>query len=147
MMAAQATRILRQQHRHIEQELALLEAHSGDCKSEFATLVVEVTAHLAAEAGVFYAAAEKALGQPLHEQRRHNERVREAVAQAAEASGQGRAFSRLLFELTEAFKAHAHAEERAIHPSLEGVLGERQLEALGERVAAAHSAVASALRQ
>jgi hypothetical protein len=141
-----ATRILRQQHRHIEQELALLEAHAGDCESEFATVVVELTAHLAAEANVFYAAAEKALGQPLDEQRRHNERVREAVIQAAEATRETKSFSRLLFDLTEAFKAHARAEERSVHPSLEGLMGDRQLEALGAKVAAFHSAVAAALR-
>jgi hypothetical protein len=146
MRATQATRILRQQHRHIEQELALLEAHTGDCEGEFETVVVELTAHLAAEANVFYAAAEQALGQRLDEQRRHNERVREAVVQVAEAARDARPFSRLLFDLTEAFKAHARAEERSIHPSLEGLMGQPQLEALGAKVAAFHSAVTTALR-
>jgi hypothetical protein len=147
MMATAATRILRQQHRHIEQELALLEAQAGDCAGDFETVVVELTAHLAAEADVFYAAAEKALGQPLEEQRRQHGRVREAIVQAAEASSDTKSFARLLFDLTEAFKAHARVEERAIHPSLEGLLGQRQLEALGAKVAAFHSAVSRSLRE
>ena len=41
-----ATEILRRQHRHIEQELALLEAQADDCTSEFSLLAVELTAHL-----------------------------------------------------------------------------------------------------
>jgi hypothetical protein len=138
--------MLRQQHRHIEQGLALLETQADDCEAEFATLVVELTAHLAAEANVYYSAAEKALGQQLGEQRRHHERVREAVCRAADASGDAKTFPRLLFHLAEAFKTHARVEERAVHPSLESAMGDRSLEALGARVAAFHSAVTAALR-
>jgi hypothetical protein len=142
-----ATQMLRQQHRHIEQGLALLEAQADDCQHEFAALVVDVTAHLAAEMNVFYQAAEKALGQPLAEQRRHHERLREAVAHATRASGDAKAFPRSLFDLAEAFKVHSRIEERAVHPSLEGVMGGRQLEALGEKVAAFHAAVVNALEE
>lgn len=140
-----ATQILRRQHRQIEQELALLEVEADDCERDFAALVVELTAHLAAEAEVFYSAAEEALGQPLTEQRRRHERVREAVESAVEAS-EAHSFPRRLFDLTEAFKAHSRAEERAVHPSLEGVMGDRRLEALGLQMAACHSAVVAALR-
>jgi hypothetical protein len=142
-----ATRILRQQHRHIEQSLAILEAtQAGACESDFEALVVELTAHLAAEESVFYPGAEQVLGQTLDEQRRHHESVRDAVRRAARATGDTRRFPRLLFDLTEAFKAHARAEERAVHPSLEGVLGDRNLEALGCELAAFYTAVAAAIR-
>ena len=141
-----ATAMLRQQHRQIEQGLAILESHADDCESDFEALVVELTAHLAAEESVFYPGAEEALGQPLAEQRKHHERVRDAVAKAARAASDARRFPRLLFDLTEAFKAHARAEERAVHPSLEGVLGGRNLEALGCEVAAFYAAVAAAIR-
>lgn len=141
-----ATRMLRQQHRHIEQGLAILESQADDCEIEFEALVVELTAHLAAEESVFYPGAEQALGQPLDEQRRQHERVRDAVSKAARSCRDARRFPRLLFDLTEAFKAHAHAEERAVHPSLEGVLGGRNLEALGCELAAFYAAVAAAIR-
>ena len=141
-----ATRMLRQQHRHIEQGLAILESQADDCESEFEALVVELTAHLAAEESVFYPGAEEALGQTLDEQRRQHERVRDAVSKAARGVSDSRQFPRLLFELAEAFKAHAHAEERAVHPSLEGVLGGRNLEALGCEMAAFYAAVAAAIR-
>jgi hemerythrin superfamily protein len=141
-----ATHMLRQQHRHIEQGLAILEAQSDDCESDFEALVVELTAHLAAEESVFYPGAEQALGQTLEEQRRQHERVRDAVSKAARACTDARKFPRLLFNLTEAFRAHTRAEERAVHPSLEGVLGDRNLEALGCEVAAFYAAVAGAIR-
>ena len=141
-----ATRMLRQQHRHIEQYLAIVEAQADDCEVEFEALVVELTAHLAAEESVFYPGAEQALGQTLGEQRRQHERVRDAVSEAARGFSDARRFPRLLFELTEAFKAHAHAEERAVHPSLEGVLGGRNLEALGCELAAFYAAVSAAIR-
>jgi hypothetical protein len=137
--------MLRQQHRHIEQGLALLETQADDCEAEFATLVVALTAHLAAEANVFYVAAEKALGQSLGPQREHHQRVRDAVSRAAGASGDAKSFPRLLFHLTEAFKVHARVEERAVHPSLESAMGDRSLEALGAKLAAFHSAVTAAL--
>jgi hypothetical protein len=141
-----ATRMLRQQHRDIEQELALLETLAFDCESEFAALMVDLTAHLAAEASVFHGAAEEALGRPLAEQRKHHERLREAALQAARATGDATAFARSLFHLAEAFKAHSRSEERALHGSLEGALGDRQLEALGAKLAAHHSAVSRSLR-
>jgi hypothetical protein len=146
-MATQATRMLRQQHRHIEQELALLESHRGDRERDLAAVLVELTAHLAAEADVFYAAAESALGHPLDEQRRQHRRVRDAVARAAGTAGDARSFARRLFDLAEAFKAHTRAEERAVHPSLEGLMSERQLEVLGAKMAATHTTVAAALRE
>jgi hypothetical protein len=145
-MATQATRMLRQQHRHIEQELALLESHRGDRERDLAAVLVELTAHLAAEADVFYTAAEHALGHPLDEQRRQHRRVGDAVARAG-AAGDARSFARRLFDLAEAFKAHTRAEERAVHPSLEGLMSERQLEVLGAKMAATHTTVAAALRE
>lgn len=141
-----ATQMLRQQHRHIEQGLAILESQADDCESEFEELVVELTAHLAAEESIFYPGAEQALGQALEEQRREHERVRDAVKKAARACSDSRQFPRRLFDLTEAFRAHARAEERAVHPSLEGVLGGRNLEALGCEIAAFYAAVAAAIR-
>jgi len=141
-----ATSMLRQQHRQIEQGLAILESQADDCESDFEALVVELTAHLAAEESVFYPGAEEALGQLLAEQREHNQRVRVAVTRAVRATSDAQRFPRLLFDLTEAFKAHARAEERAVHPSLEGVLGGRNLEALGCEVAAFYAAVAAAIR-
>jgi len=141
-----ATQLLRQQHRHIEQGLALLEEQSDDCESEFEALVVELTAHLAAEMDVFYRAAEAALGQPLAEQRRHHEHLHKAVSRAERASGEPASFPRRLFDLAETFKAHARLEERAIHPSIEGLMGQQELEVLGTHVAAFQAAVASALR-
>lgn len=132
-----ATDILRGQHRHIEQRLVILEAQD-DCAKEFAELVVELNVHLAAEESVFYPDAEQALGRTLEESRCRHGHVGRAVVRAARASGK-RAFPRRLLELTEAFKAHARTEERVVHPSLEGVLGAKRLDALGAALAAFHS--------
>jgi hypothetical protein len=141
-----ATQMLRQQHRDIEQEIALLEAHAHDSEEDFAALVVDLVAHLAAEAHGFYSVAEEALGQPLAEQRWHHERVRTAISRAVVGARDPESFPALLFELAEAFKAHTRAEERAVHPSLEGVLGGERLVALGAELGAIHSTIATTLR-
>jgi hypothetical protein len=138
-----ATQLLREQHRQIQQKLALLEAQAHDCERELAALVVELNAHLAAEETAYYPRAEQVLGHELAEQRLHHERVRERVARTGPALASLGRF-RQLFELAEAFKAHTHVEERAVHPSLESHMGGRQLEALGTQVAAVHSAALAA---
>jgi hypothetical protein len=134
-----ATQMLRCQHRHLEQALALLEdLETTSSEPDFATVAADLTAHLDAEADVYYSAAEAALGRPLTEQRRHHGRVRQALAAAC--LGGPKSFARRLFDLAEALKAHSYAEESAIHASLEGVMGDRQLAALGAKLAVRCSA-------
>jgi hypothetical protein len=134
--------MLQCEHRQIEQALAILESHGESSVGEFSALVAILVAHLAAEEMVFYPAAEDALGEPLRAQREQHLRVRAAIAEAVQPKAG--AFTRRLLELTEAFKQHSRIEERSLHPSLDGRLGDGPLEALGARIALFRSSVRSA---
>jgi hypothetical protein len=137
--------MLRHEHRHLEQGLALLEAEYEACSLDLATLVSELTAHLATEEHIFYPQAEETLGRPLQAQREQHARVRAAMAQASSGARAKAPLGVRLLELTETFREHARLEERALHPTLEGVMSEGALESLGDEMAVFRAAVAATL--
>ena len=137
-----ASRDLREEHRRLEQILTLLAAERTVDPSALSRFAADLTAHLEAEASVFYPAVERALNRPLTTQRSLHARLRLVLSATTSAFGDDDAFrSDRLRELRAVFQEVSRFEERVALPALESVMAEEAIEALWQRVRAARSDV------
>jgi hypothetical protein len=132
------TRELHEEHRRIEQTLALLAGEPALDDATVLRLATDLTAHSEAEVSVLYPAAERALSRPLTPQRALQSRLLRLMSQV---SGERALRGERLRELRVLFQEHARFEEGVALPALETVMSPRSLDALWRKVKAARTAV------
>lgn len=143
-----ATRVLAAQHQAIE---ALFDEIDDEARRNVRTrlaarIAEELIAHMAAEEGVFYPAARRALrGDVDADAAAHlvDEHVtlRGQLRRVLAASVGEPAFEEHLTSLRALFERHARDEERTLFPAVERALGAGELELLGAEVLASRPPV------
>jgi hypothetical protein len=127
---------IREQHGRIEQVLTLLVADPSVEDPVLSGFVVEVTAHLDADASTLYPTLERALGHPTTQtQRALQNRLRQMLCRILRCRDPQLRSDRLR-DLRAAFQEHSRFEERVALPALESAMGERGLEELGRKMRA-----------
>jgi hypothetical protein len=132
-----ATRGLREEHRRIEQIVVLLLADPDVEDGALSRFVVDLTAHLDADATVLRAAMERALNRPLVAQRELHARLNQLLSVIP---GEPPFRRDRLRELHAAFLEHVRFEEGVAVPALESAMDQRSLDKLWRGVRAERAA-------
>jgi iron-sulfur cluster repair protein YtfE (RIC family) len=143
-----ATRVLAAQHQAIE---ALFDeiGHAGgrDARARLAARIAEeLIAHMAAEEGVFYPQARRALRDDADAHAAAHRfdghvTLRVQLGRVLAAGVDEPAFEAHLDTLRTLFERHAREEERTLFPAVERALGDGELELLGAEVLASRPPV------
>jgi hypothetical protein len=129
-----ATKLLRQQHRSLEQLLVRVAEERDARLSLVLQLVEELLTHLSVEDHFFLAAIADKTRIRIEAYREQQARVRNAVLQAVFVEHDDQAFDARLRELTAELDRHTHVMERDLFPLVEGQLHGAELEAIGARM-------------
>jgi hypothetical protein len=129
-----ATTLLREQHRRLEQLLGRVGHEPGARLSLVLRLVEELMTHLSIEDALFLATIADSTSIEVEPYREEQARVRNAVLQAVFVEQDDSQFGARLRELISEFRCHAAAVERELLPRVEAQLRGDELESVGTRM-------------
>jgi predicted secreted protein len=136
--AASVTRVVREEHRRIEQILWLLAADPHAEEPVLCRFAADLTAHLDAVATVLYPLLERASRRPFTAERALQSQLRHLVSRMSAPTSDMLRGDRLR-DLRAGFQEHARSMERVILPLLEDLVDPQALEDLGARMHASRA--------
>lgn len=148
-MATSVLELLKRDHEKVARLLAEIEGSgSGEQRDQlFAQLVGEIEIHAQAEEDVFYATldADDQLASSLDDARQEHDEVDQLLEEMDEIGSAGEEWIDRLRELRQRIQHHVEQEEGPIFERAREVLGDAQLERLGEELERTRRAVAGAV--
>jgi hypothetical protein len=131
-----ANRLLRSQHRRLENLLAHVDDDRPTRLARVLELVEELMTHLSIEDHLFLYRVADATGLRVDEYRDSQALVRNAMLQTVFVEEDDAAFASRLDELRVRFAEHVHTLERDLLPLVEARVAPAEMEALGDRMQA-----------
>jgi hemerythrin-like domain-containing protein len=131
-----ATEILKEDHREVDNLIAMLEDTTTASASTFEQLKSSLTLHAQVEEEIFYPAMEQfeEAEDLVAESYDEHAEVKDLLEEMTGLNPQDEEFQDLLAQLKDSVQQHVQEEESEMFPQAEELLGEEQLEAIGREI-------------
>jgi hemerythrin-like domain-containing protein len=131
-----ATELLRQDHREVDNLIAMLEDTTTASTSLFEQLKTSLTLHAQVEEEIFYPAMEEfeEAEELVTESYEEHAEVKDLLEEMTGLNPQDEEFQDLLTQLKDSVQQHVEEEEAEMFPQAEELLGEDRLETIGNEI-------------